>query len=70
MRLAQELEKTASGNLDLMNRMFDRATGRMQSPSKVKRLLKLLAEGRREESEIEERLDAAVKELTKLNERA
>lgn len=65
MKLTQELEKTVAGNLDLMNRMFDRATGRMQNPPKFKRLLNLLKEGRKEEMELEKRLDAAVSELAR-----
>jgi hypothetical protein len=69
MRLTQELQKTASGNLDLMNRIIDRATGRIRDPPKVKRLLKLLEEGRREEMEIEKRLDPMVAELIRRNEK-
>jgi hypothetical protein len=46
-----------------MERMFDRATGQMKNPASVRRLLGLLAEGRREEREIERRLDKLVDEL-------
>jgi hypothetical protein len=50
--------------------MVDRTTGNLQSPSKMKRLLALLEEGRKEEMAIEKRLDALVKELLVLNEGA